>query len=36
MITSGIDRIAINGSEHVDAVMLIIFGESLCRPWPIR
>ena len=36
MITSGISRISVNGSDVVDAVVLIIFGESLCGTRPIR
>ena len=36
MITSGIDRISVNGSNTVYAVVLIIFGESLCGTRPIR
>ena len=36
MITSGHHRIAVNGSNTVDAVVVITFGESLCGPWPVQ
>jgi class 3 adenylate cyclase/tetratricopeptide (TPR) repeat protein len=29
-------RIAVNGRNTVDAVVVITFDESLCRPWPVQ
>ena len=36
MITSGITALRVNGRNTVDAVVVITFDESLCRPWPVQ